>query len=236
MTDTPSPPPGAQAPAFKCPKCERVFDNQHNLDAHLLTHTTPPPTPKESKLENNTPKAKDETTPPPAQPKKLVIESTPEQEEVVHEILPDIFKKAEEEAKKEAKTEQDAEKGIDQIFGTLQAKWNEVADTKPPEQGGNPADAYKLTDDDMKSLKNGIMLMDGKYHFLGKSLNYIPEIALSIAIITIAFKGYKMVQAKRSSGGGSTPRTSSGDKRMDDVQARVDAIMAEIQQRNGTKV
>ena len=236
MTDTPTPTP------FKCSKCERLFSNQNNLDVHMLTHTdtpTPTPTPKSepklvatTKASTSSSVPEEGSQPSATTPKKLVIESVPEQEAVVQEIIPDILKEAEKQALKEAKTEKDAEAGIDQIFGTLQAKWNEVADTKPVEQGGNPADAYKLTNEDMKSLKNGIMLMDGKYHFLGKSLNYIPEIALSIAVITIAFKGFKMVQAKRSTGGGRAS-AKTGDSRTDDIQARADAVMAELRKEKG---
>jgi hypothetical protein len=106
-----------------------------------------------------------------------------------------ILGKSEAEIEKEEKA---TEEGIDQLTNMVERFWNSQTETQAE---GEP---WKWTKEDSEMLKRTVMALDAKYGFIGKSLNYVPEIMLIALVINLVMKGLALRKARSG-----IPRRSS---------------------------
>jgi hypothetical protein len=92
--------------------------------------------------------------------------------------------------------EEKTSQSLDSVFQAIQNMWNRAGE----ENEKGDIEPWKWTESDSKQLKNAVMLMDAKYGFIGKSVNYIPEILFGVTMLMIVFKGFALMKHRKEHG------------------------------------
>jgi hypothetical protein len=197
-------------PMLKCDVCGKELSSPQALGGHKMTHLAHPLEDVERednpKTEVNLEAKKEEVNPKLEEPNftRVGVANKPtKKEELEPEAKKADFSVADlGELKGLANIKTDAEvakeeaaqdKALEGIFETISNVWNNVADA-PADQAVD----YHWTKKDSDNLKNAIELLDAKYGFIGKSLNYVPEMVMLVTVMMFVAKGYAMVKHKRS--------------------------------------
>jgi hypothetical protein len=129
--------------------------------------------------------------------------SLKEESETVSDEFSEILKglKSPEKIKDE---EEKTSQSLDSVFQAIQNIWNRAGE----ENEKGDIEPWKWTESDSKQLKNAVMLMDAKYGFIGKSINYIPEILFGVTMLMIVFKGFALMKHRKEASHGK-PKSAS---------------------------
>jgi hypothetical protein len=145
-----------------------------------------------------------------------------------------ILGKSEAEIEKEEKA---TEEGIDQLTNMVERFWNSQTETQAE---GEP---WKWTKEDSEMLKRTVMALDAKYGFIGKSLNYVPEIMLVALVVNLVMKGLALRKARSGIQRRSSPESyqqaaqaqesASGTRTIDELNRLAEAEAERLNRERG---
>jgi hypothetical protein len=165
--------------------------NKPRVEQVLLTNNTVSPSPSPSPIPDVAPKVR-------LEPKQADFSVKEESEsETISDEFSEILKglKSPEKIKDE---EEKTSQSLDSVFQAIQNMWNRAGE----ENEKGDIEPWKWTESDSKQLKNAVMLMDAKYGFIGKSVNYIPEILFGVTMLMIVFKGFALMKHRKEASQG----------------------------------
>jgi hypothetical protein len=179
---------------------ERLGLERPRVDQVLPTNNTVSPSPNTSPTSSVTPKVESSKVEPKEADFSLKEES---ESETISDEFSEILKglKSPEKIKDE---EEKTSQSLDSVFQAIQNMWNRAGE----ENEKGDIEPWKWTESDSKQLKNAIMLMDAKYGFIGKSVNYIPEILFGVTMLMIVFKGFALMKHRKEASHGK-PKIAS---------------------------
>jgi hypothetical protein len=159
--------------------------NKPRVDQVSSTINTVSPSPNPSPNTSAIPKVEPE-------PKEADFSLKEESDEPISDEFAEILKglKSPEKIKDE---EEKTSQSLESVIQAIQNMWNSAGE----ENEKGEIEPWKWTELDNKQLKNSVILMDAKYGWVGKSVNYIPEILFGVTMLMIVFKGFALMKHRK---------------------------------------